>query len=298
EGFHVVTAADGAEALRLREDLGGPLDVLLTDVVMPGGGGRELARRIRELDPALPIVFMSGYTGPAGGADLGAHGRSEFLQKPFSPRVLVETVRRAIDKKPALTCLVADDHPTVLDSVSRFLESKGISVARATNGTEALAEIAAVRPEVALVDVAMKQLDGIEVAKRARAASPGTAVVLYTGRPDRSLVDNALAAGARGFVLKAGSLAELEQAVRTVAGGGSYVDPRLTATDRPAIRLTPREREVLGLVADGMTNDRVAAELAISPETVQTHVRKAMEKLDAATRTEAVATALRKSLIA
>ena len=168
EGFHVVTAADGAEALRLYEDFGGPLDVLLTDVVMPGVGGRELAQRIRELDPALPIVFMSGYTGPAGGADLGALERSEFLQKPFSPRVLIETVRRAIDDKPTLTCLVADDHPTVLDSVSRFLESNGISVVRATNGTEALAAIASARPEVALVDVAMKQFDGIEVLRGGR----------------------------------------------------------------------------------------------------------------------------------
>jgi PAS domain S-box-containing protein len=294
EGFHVVTAADGAEALRLYEDLGAPLDVLLTDVVMPGVGGRELARRIRELDPALPIVFMSGYTGPAGGADLGALERSTFLQKPFSPRVLVETVRRAIDEQPALTCLVADDHPTVLDSVSRFLESKGISVVRATNGKDALAEISRSSPSVALVDVAMKPMDGMEVMRRA----PGTPVILYTGHPDRSLVDAALAAGARGFVLKAGSLSELEQAVRTVADGGSYVDPRLTVAESPAVRLTPREREVLRLVADGMTNDRVAAELAISPETVQTHVRKAMEKLDADTRTEAVATALRKSLIA
>ena len=294
EGYHVITAADGAEALRLRQDLHGTLDVLLTDVVMPGVGGRELARRIRELDPALPIVFMSGYTGPAGGADLDTHGPSEFLQKPFSPRVLVETVRRAIDDTPAVTCLVADDHPTVLESVSRFLESKGISVVRATNGSDALAEIDRLRPAVAVLDVSMKPLDGIEVARRVQ----GTAVVLYTGNPDGSLVDSALAAGARGLVLKAGSLAELEQAVRTVAGGDTYVDPRLTATDGPVIRLTPREREVLRLVADGMTNDRVAAELAISPETVQTHVRKAMEKLDADTRTEAVATALRRSLIA
>jgi PAS domain S-box-containing protein len=294
EGFHVITAGDGAEALRLYEELSGPLDVLLTDVVMPGVGGRELAKRIRELAPSLPIVFMSGYTGPAGGADLGAHEHSAFLQKPFSPRVLVETVRRAIEDEPVLTCLVADDHPTVLDSVSRFLQSKGISVVRATNGTDALAEIGSSRPSVALLDVAMKPLDGIEVARRVR----DTPVVLYTGDPDRSLADAALAAGARGLVLKSGSLAELEDAVRTVAAGGTYVDPRVAESEAPTVRLTPREQEVLSLVADGMTNDRVAAELAISPETVQTHVRKVMEKLDAETRTEAVATALRKSLIA
>jgi DNA-binding NarL/FixJ family response regulator len=293
DGFRVVTAADGAEALRLFDDPDCPVDVLLTDVVMPGVSGRELARRVRQLAPSTPIVFMSGYTGH-GSADLGVHERVAFLQKPFSPRVLVETVRRVIEDRRSLVCLVADDHPTVLDSVSRFLESKGIEVVRATDGNAALDQIERLQPAVALIDVAMRPLNGIDVARRAAR----TPVVLYTGHRDHSLVAAAHAAGARGVVLKEGSLAELEQAVRVVADGGAYVDPRLRREQDGAVRLTAREEQVLRLVADGMTNDRVAATLAISPETVQTHVRKAMEKLDAGTRTEAVATALRKSLIA
>jgi two-component system, cell cycle sensor histidine kinase and response regulator CckA len=306
-GFRVLTAADGAEALRLHEHLDGPLDALVTDVVMPGVGGRELAERIREIDPRLPIVFMSGYAGQAGSADLGSLERAGHLQKPFSPRTLVDAVRHAVGDvdlgteraaDAPTTCLVADDHPTVLDSVARFLESRQFEVVRARNGTEALEKIASLKPALALLDAAMKPLGGIEVARRGLDASAGTRIVVYTGHNDQALLDEALAAGARGFVLKEGSLPELERALRVVAGGGTYVDARVAAANGPSIHLTPREHEVLTLVADGMTNDRVAARLSISPETVQSHIRKAMDKLDADTRTEAVANALRRSLIA
>jgi DNA-binding NarL/FixJ family response regulator len=114
----------------------------------------------------------------------------------------------------------------------------------------------------------------------------------------------ALDAGVRGFVLKEAPLADLVRAVRTVAGGGSYVDPVLVGVlaspqaveQLPA--LSQRERDVLRLLADGMSNEQIGKELFISPETVRTHVRKAMDKLDADTRTQAVAKALRQSLIA
>jgi len=192
----------------------------------------------------------------------------------------------------------------VLDSVSRFLETKGVRVSQARNGDEALATIRATQPDVAILDVAMSPTSGIDVARRVADVSPKTKVILYTGHNDLGLLDRALDAGARGFVLKEGTLESLEEAVRTVAGGGTWVDSRLaTAVASPETvsslpPLTPREREILGLVANGLTNDKVAATLAISPETVQSHVRHAMVKLEADTRTEAVATALRHSLIA
>src|SRR4029077_17281106 len=123
-----------------------------------------------------------------------------------------------------------------------------------------------------------------------------TAVVLYTGLGDRELLREALDAGARGFLLKETTLGEVAHALAQVAAGEIYVAPDLAdymvspaaIADLPV--LTPREREVLELLAEGMTNDGAAAALLISPETVQTHVRKAMAKLDADTRTEAVAT--------
>ena len=160
------------------------------------------------------------------------------------------------------------------------------------------------RPDVALLDVTMEPMSGIEVARRAARLAPGTKVILYTGYRDASLLERALDAGARGFVLKEAPLSELMRAMKVVAGGGTFVDAELAnaistpGTVRSLSPLTPREQQVLALVADGRTNERVAEELGISAETVQSHVRNAMSKLEADTRTQAVATALRQSLIA
>jgi DNA-binding NarL/FixJ family response regulator len=206
---------------------------------------------------------------------------------------------------PELTCLVADDHPAVLEAVSTFLERRGVEVvARARNGDEALAAIDETQPQVALVDLLMPGRSGIEVAKAATRSSPATAVILYTGKAEREQLTEALDAGARGFVLKEAPLDDLVRAVETVASGQVYVDPVLAgvlaspeATSQIP-QLTQREREVLRLLADGMRNEEIGKQLFISPETVRTHVRKAMDKLDADTRTQAVAEAIRKHLIA
>ncbi len=313
-GYEVITAGDGAEALVLYREHRDTIAGVVTDLVMPSLGGRGLAREIRALDADLPIVFISGHHEETP-ETLQLGGGAALLQKPFSLAELIETVGRLVgdeqseaqpvvaphDRPP--TCVLADDHPAVLDSVSRFLESRGVRVAQARDGEAALATIQAVQPDVAIVDVAMSPLSGIDVARRVPEVSPETRVILYTGHNDRALLDRALDAGARGFVLKEGSLESLEEAVHVVAGGGTWVDPGLArAVASPATvstlpPLTPREREILGLVADGLTNDKVAATLDISPETVQSHVRHAMVKLEADTRTEAVATALRHSLI-
>ena len=202
-------------------------------------------------------------------------------------------------------CVVADDHPAVLDAVSAFLERRGITVAgRARDGNEALALIETHKPAVALLDIRMPRASGIEVAREAGRIASETSIILYTGFGDRELLTEALDAGVRGFVLKEAPLDDLVRAVETVAGGGTYVDPVLAgvlassdATSRLP-KLTQREREVLRLLADGLGNDEIGKRLFISPETVRTHVRKAMDKLDADTRTQAVAEALRLSLIA
>jgi two-component system, cell cycle sensor histidine kinase and response regulator CckA len=311
-GYDVLAAGDGTEALVLYEEHRDDIDGVVTDIVMPGLGGRGLARQIREHDAELPIVFISGHHEETP-ETLQLGTGAALLQKPFSVDALVDAVGRLVGAHPAPapvehkrepTCVLADDHPAVLDSVSRFLEAKGVRVSQARNGDEALATIRATQPDVAILDVAMSPTSGIDVARRVADVSPKTKVILYTGHNDRGLLDRALDAGARGFVLKEGTLESLEEAVRTVAGGGTWVDSRLaTAVASPETvsslpPLTPREREVLGLVANGLTNDKVAASLAISPETVQSHVRHAMVKLEADTRTEAVATALRHSLIA
>ena len=157
---------------------------------------------------------------------------------------------------------------------------------------------------MALVDLLMPGISGTEVTRRAARLSPDTAVILYTAFGDRARVTEALDAGARGFVLKEAPLAEVVRAVDIVASGRLYVDPVLAGVLSEAnggervVSLTQRERDVLRLLADGLSNEEIGKRLYISPETVRTHVRKAMAKLEAGTRTEAVATALRQSLIA
>ncbi|HEY3922748.1 MAG TPA: response regulator transcription factor [Gaiellaceae bacterium] len=203
-----------------------------------------------------------------------------------------------------LTILVADDHPAVLEAVCDYLESNGITVVgRATSGNEALEKIETRRPTVALVDLRMPGLGGIELARRAAKSAPETAFILYTGYGDKALLTEALDAGVGGFVLKEAPLGDLLRAIQIVAGGGKYVDAVLAGTLAVAAgekvpQLTQRERDVLRLLADGHSNEEIGKRLFISPETVRTHVRKAMDKLDADTRTQAVAVALRNQLIA
>lgn len=201
-----------------------------------------------------------------------------------------------------LTCVVADDHPVVADAVRAVLIARGIEVvAVANDGETALAEIGRARPLVALVDLGLPDVDGSEIARQAARLSPETAVIVYTGRSELAALVEALDAGARGFVLKDAPLPDLVRAIEMVSQGDLYVDPGLASLlieSRDASRLTAREREILRLIADGLGNEQIGAQLFISPQTVRTHVGKAMAKLEVGTRTEAVAVALRQKLIA
>jgi DNA-binding NarL/FixJ family response regulator len=210
-----------------------------------------------------------------------------------------------VTENSPITCIVADDHPAVLEAVAEFLNQAGVNVlVRARDGEEALERIEQRHPQVALVDVRMPRLGGIELTRRAKRSAPETAVLLYTGYGDRALLTEALDAGVRGFVLKEAPMDDLLRAVRSVAAGSTYVDPVLAGTLAASSvgsqmpQLTQRERDVLRLLADGLANEEIGKRLYISAETVRTHVRKAMGKLDADTRTAAVARALRERLIA
>jgi DNA-binding NarL/FixJ family response regulator len=204
-----------------------------------------------------------------------------------------------------ITCVIADDHPIVLEAVSAYLERAGIDVvARARDGNEAIEAIRDHRPQVALVDVGMPRMGGMDVAREVSRTAHETGVILYTGMAEREVLTEALDAGARAFLLKEAPLEDLVRAVETVASGGVYVDSVLAGviataeTSRQSPSLTQREREVLRLLADGLRNEDIGKRLFISPETVRTHVRKAMDKLAADTRTQAVAEAIRQHLIA
>jgi DNA-binding NarL/FixJ family response regulator len=215
----------------------------------------------------------------------------------------VKPTSAASRSRATITCVVADDHPALVEALAVVLGSEGIDVvARAVDGAAALKAIEELRPTTAVLDVVMPRIGGIEVARRASRSTPGTATILYTGHNERELLAEALDAGARGFILKESPVIDLVRAVELVGGGGTYVDPALAptlvragVTGHPA--LSEREREILRHLADGQKNEQIATELSISADTVRTYIRRAMEKLEADTRTQAVAIALRESLI-
>lgn len=199
------------------------------------------------------------------------------------------------------SCVVADDHPVVLHAVCAYLEAQGIEiVARALDGRDALERIAAQQPEVALVDLGLPNLSGPDAAGTIRKVAPDTAVIFFAGHADLVHATAALDAGARGFVLKEAPLWELARAIEVVGAGGCYVDPAFAGALREsgvARLLTSAERELLRLVADGLTNDEIGERLFRSGHTVEKRLATVTAKLGVATRAEAVALALRQRII-
>jgi DNA-binding NarL/FixJ family response regulator len=173
----------------------------------------------------------------------------------------------------------------------------------AAEPTGLLAAVAAHAPSVCLADLRMPRIDGLELARRVHER---TAVLLYSGVADSALVSDALDAGARGFALKDAPLEDIGRAIATVARGDIYVDPVLAAslaTRRPhpageRKALSQREREVLRMLAEGGSYAEIGAALFLSPDTVRAHAQRAMTKLGARTRTQAVALAMRNAMIA
>jgi DNA-binding NarL/FixJ family response regulator len=202
----------------------------------------------------------------------------------------------------ATTCVVADDHVAIAELLSVFLAEHGIDVvATARDGLGALATIIEVEPAAAVVDVVMPRMGGIDVVRELTRLGTPTRVILYTGFDERALLVEALDAGAAGYVLKDSPLDEVVRAIRTVAAGERYIDaavaPFVVASLPAETALSARQREVLRLLADGLTTEEIGVRLRISPDTARTHLQAAIRKLAANNRTEAVAIALRRSLI-
>ena len=202
-----------------------------------------------------------------------------------------------------ITCLIVDDHEVVREGLRLTLSrTPGIRViGEAADGAAAIALVERRRPDVVIMDLRMPDMDGLEATELLLEKAPDTAVLIFTAYGERSLLQRGLDSGARGYILKEAPQATLARAIERVAAGDTYVDPGLMAEfvggrDQADI-LTPREREILQLLADGMSNVDVAAKLFISQETVKSHVRHILAKLEADTRTQAVAIALREAMI-
>lgn len=199
-------------------------------------------------------------------------------------------------------CVVIDDHPGLLLVVGNHLVGAGLVVcATATDGRRAVDTVAEHEPDVVVADYHLPHLEGPALVEALRDAAPKTRIVVYTADADARVVDEAVDAGASAIVLKAAPLADLGRAIDAVLAGQTYIDAGLLANGlaatRPSPALTPRESDVLKLLAEGLSHEEIARRLNIGTETVRTHVRKATERLGAATRTQAVATALRQGLI-
>lgn len=206
----------------------------------------------------------------------------------------------------AIRVVVADDHPIVREGLRRFLDSReGIEVVgEAADGEQAVARAARLRPDVVLLDLVMPVLDGLGAIERIIARDPDARILVLTSFAGEDQVLPALRAGAVGYLLKDADPAEVERAVRAVAAGESPLDPAVAGRVLRAVRpgsdplaaLTPREREVLGLLARGLTNRQIARELVVAEKTVKTHVSAVLAKLGVADRTQAALLAVREGL--
>ncbi len=207
--------------------------------------------------------------------------------------------------------LVADDHTIVRQGIVSLLHDSGCCevVAEAANGVEAVEKALETRPAVALVDITMPRLNGIEVVRRIRDALPETRVLVLTVHDDEEYVLPIVRAGATGYLLKSAASSELVAAVQALHAGKAYFGPEAARVmaeqlQRPGSqpadpyqRLTPREREVFHLVVEGKASKEVSRVLGISVKTAENHRARLMEKLDVHNTAELVKYAARKGLL-
>lgn len=211
----------------------------------------------------------------------------------------------------AIRVIVADDHALFRAGIRKLLQTfAGVEVVgEAADGHEALRVTAAQRPDVVLMDIAMPDLNGVEAAARLTRDGPRPRVVILSMHAGEEHVLRAIRAGAAGYLLKDASPAELETAVRAVARGETYLSPAISryvvedyvrrggGEHSPLDRLTPRQREILQLLAEGNTAKAIAAKLGLSVKTVETHRAQLMERLEVRDLATLVRLAVRLGLV-
>ena len=192
--------------------------------------------------------------------------------------------------------VLVEQHEALRDGLAVLLERRGFSVLGCATTAAGAEEVIVQRhPDLVVVGVELPDERGTELIRRLNGQVNGTKFVIYTGLIDPGVLEAAYRSGARGLIAKPSGLPVLVEALRKVWRGGRYFDPRFSskpASGNGAKVLSARESEILGLLAGGLTGEEIAQRLVLSPETVRTHVRNAMGKLEARTRTEAVVKAL------
>jgi two-component system nitrate/nitrite response regulator NarL len=208
------------------------------------------------------------------------------------------------DSGERVRVVVADDHPMIRDGVVRALSSSGFVevVAEAGDGREALVAIQRELPDVALIDFRMPEMDGAEVAAAVRRDGLATRVLLLSAHTESAIVYNALQQGAYGFVSKDAGRSQIVDAVLDCAAGrpvltGELVGEIQMRRDSTAPVLSAREKEVLGMIAEGKSVPAMAEKMFVAPSTVKTHVQRLYQKLGVSDRGAAVAEAMRHRLL-
>jgi two-component system NarL family response regulator len=211
----------------------------------------------------------------------------------------------------SIKVLLVDDHELVRQGVASMLAKAEdvIVVGEAKTGREAIEIARRELPDVILMDVRMPDMDGLEATRRVKEERPRTAVIMVTMHDNPAYLREAVRAGAAGYLLKDVSKDELLDAIRQVATGGAFIESQMLrgmlsemkpggTGGAPAARnLTKREREILSLVAEGLSNREIADKLVLSPETVKSHVAAILEKLNVSDRTQAAIYAVRNGLV-
>lgn len=204
--------------------------------------------------------------------------------------------------------LIADDHPIVRDGLIAVLSTQPDFevIGTAGTGTEAVQKVRSLKPDVLLLDLGMPELDGVEALKQLQ-NNPGVRAIVFTAFDTDERILGAVRAGAQGYLLKGTPREEIFNAVRVVHAGGSLLQPIVASrllrqvsqgqTTPAGLSLTPRELDVLRLLARGLQNKEIATELVISERTVKFHVSSIQSKLGVSNRTEAVVIAAQQGLV-
>jgi DNA-binding NarL/FixJ family response regulator/signal transduction histidine kinase len=263
-----------------------------------GFGLFSMAERLRQLGGQLDVESAA-----SRGSGTVVVATVRYPTQAAAPRARRGPTLQPASAERRFRIVVIDDHPATRAGLAALLDAQPnmAVVGQASDGEEALRIVAALRPEVALVDLRLPNLGGVETIARLGKLHVPTRAIVVTSFAQDELVLQALRTGAQGYLLKDASANELAAAVRAVGAGGTYLTPlvasKLASTFGHQERLTPREREVLRLIGQGLADKEIAAALGTSAKTAQFHVANLLDKLEAQNRTDAVRIAYARGLL-